>query len=295
MADEKPEYNFTVETLAADLAALGLAKGDAVLMHSNAASIGPARQMAKAPDTGMAWVLQAIFEVIGPDGILSVPTFTKAFKSPTDGPTGETWNPATTPSRVGSLTNYVLRQPGRARSEHPTHPIAAMGLRAQEFCAGHSWREGASTFDRKGPWGRLVDWNGKILWLGTDMRTQTCAHVVEDWMRLPYMATCVALVEDGGATREIKVTQSPAGPRDFYRKNSKLELAWNAAGKARAGKVCRADAALMGAPDFVDWLWNSIKKDPALLLSDNPNCAWSAKARKETAEHLARFDGTWRK
>jgi aminoglycoside N3'-acetyltransferase len=173
--------------------------------------------------------------------------------------------------------------------------VAAIGRRAEEFCAGHSWREGATTFDRGGPWGKLADWDGKILWLGTDMRTQTAVHVVEDWMKLPYMEKSVALVDDGGETREVETTMCPSGPRDFYRKDSKVALAWDAAGLARRAVVCRARCELHGAAQFIDWLWDALLKDPGLVLKDDPASEWSARARKETAEHLENFKGGWRR
>jgi aminoglycoside 3-N-acetyltransferase len=279
---------FGKDNLLAGLRALGVRAGDKLLIHSAANSIGPVKELVRAPDTGMRWLLDALLEGVGPDGIVAVPTFTKTFKSEQDGPTGDVWNPARSPSRVGSFTNYVWQQPGAARSDHPTHSIAALGRRAKEFCSGHSWREGASTFDRRGPWGRLVDWDGRILWIGTAMKTQTAVHVVEDWLRLPYMATCVALVDDAGTVREVEVTQSPAGPRDFYRDGSRCELAWNASGLGRRGRVCKAACQLMGAGEFIDWLRNALLKDPGLLLRDRPDDAWSAEARKRTAEHLAR-------
>ena len=278
---------FTRAGLLGDLRKLGVETGDVLLMHSAVNTVGRARDMVRAPDTGMAWLLEALLEAAGPAGIVAVPTFTKTFKHSADGPSGDVWDPARSPSRVGSFTDYLWRRPGAERSGHPTHSVAALGQRAQEFCAGHSWREGASTFDRNGPWGKLADWNGKILWLGTGMRTQTAVHVVEDWMRLPYLATCVALVNDQGVTREVNVTQSPAGPRDFYRKGSKVEQAWNAAGRGRRGKVCWADCHLMGAGEFLEWLRGALLKDPALLLSDNPQDPWSVEARQKTAAYLA--------
>lgn len=289
------QYVFTKDALAADLRKLGVKSGDVLMIHSNAAAIGPLKEMAKAPDTGMLWLVEALLEAVGPDGLIAAPTFTKTFKHEKDGPVGEPWNPAKSTSRVGSFTNYLWQRPGAVRSDHPTHSIAAIGKRAKEFCAGHSWREGVTTFNRQGPWGKLADWNGKILWLGTAMKTQTAVHAVEEWMQLPYMASCTAVVDDNGTLRDVTVTQSPAGPRDFYRDESKSELAWNAAGIGSRGKVCKASSQLMGAGEFIDWLWQALLKDPALLLSDNPNDAWSAKARKDTAAHLAAFKGTWKR
>jgi aminoglycoside 3-N-acetyltransferase len=286
---------FSQKLLLDGLRALGVKPGDVVLLHSAANSIGPVRELMKAPDTGMRWLLDALLEAVGPAGLIAVPTFTKTFASDKSGPTGDVWNPQKSPSRVGSFTNYVWRQPGAVRSDHPTHSVAALGARAAEFCAGHSWREGATTFDRQGPWGKLVDWKGKILWIGTAMKTQTAVHVVEDWMRLPYMASCVALVDDGGQTREVQVLQSPAGPRDFYRDNSKSEQAWNAAGLSRRGQVGKANCQLMDAAVFIDWLWKALLADPALLLSDKPEDAWSVKARADTAAHLKNFKGGWKR
>jgi aminoglycoside 3-N-acetyltransferase len=286
---------FSQQLLLSGLRELGVKSGDVVLLHSAANSIGAVRDLMNAPDTGMRWLLDALVEAVAPDGLIAVPTFTKTFKSDRDGPVGDLWNPKTSPSRVGSFTNYVWKQPGAARSDHPTHSLAALGKRAAEFCAGHSWREGATTFDRKGPWGKLVDWQGKILWIGTAMKTQTAVHVVEDWMRLPYMATCVAMVDDGGKPREVEVLQSPAGPRDFYKDNSKSELAWNAAGLSRRGKVGKANSQLMDAGVFIDWLWKALLADPGLLLSDKPEDAWSVRAKAETAAHLKKFQGSWKR
>lgn len=286
---------FSKELLLSGLRDLGVKKGDVLMIHSAASAIGGIKDLMKAPDTGMLWLLEALKESVGPDGLIAAPTFTKTFKSESDGPTGDVWNPKTSHSRVGSFTNYVWEQKDALRSDHPTHSIAAIGKRAKEFCAGHSWREGATTFDRRGPWGKLVDWNGKILWIGTAMKTQTAVHAVEEWMALPYMAKCVALVDDNGKTREVEVLQSPAGPRDFYRDGSKSEVAWNNSGLGRRGKVGRADCQLMGAGEFIDWLWQAILKDPALLLRDKPDDLWSVKAKADTAKHLSTFKGTWKK
>jgi aminoglycoside 3-N-acetyltransferase len=289
------EFELTRDRLVSDLKNLGLEKGDVVLMHSNLRALAPVKQILAAPEGGMPYLVEAFREVLGEDGILAVPTFTKTFKPGQPGPTGQVWKPAETPSRVGQITNFVRQQPDARRSDHPTHPVSAIGKRAEEFCSGHSWRDGASTFDRNGPWGHLADWDGKIMWLGTGMPTQTACHVVEDWMRLPYMETCIALVDDGGETKEVEVTESPAYPRDFYGKDSKSAKAWDAAGLDTRGLVCKAESRVMSAPGFLDWLWKALLDDPALLLLDNDDDGFSAKARRDTAEHLSGFEGAWRR
>ena len=282
-------------TIVEGLTALGLQRGDVVMMHSNLRALAPVREIVAAPDGGMEWLIEAFRDVLGAEGLLAVPTFTETFKPGQPGPVGHVWNPDTTRSRVGQITNYVLAQPDRKRSDHPTHSVAAIGEGAEAFCAGHSWHDGASTFDRSGPWGHLVDADGYILWLGTDMRTQTCCHTLEDWMRLPYMDTCIALVEADGETREVTVTQSPAGDRDFYKRDSKVARAWDAAGLSTKGTVCKANAQLMKARDFVQWLWGALKADPGLLLCDRPDCEFCTEGRRKTEAHLKTFDGTWQR
>lgn len=289
------EYELSKEGLSDDLRALGIESGDVVLVHSNLRALAPVKQILAAPDGGMRWLVDAFREVVGEEGILAVPTFTKTFKPGQPGPSGLVWNPRETPSRVGTITNYVMKEPDARRSDHPTHSVAAAGRGAEEFVSGHSWRDGASTFDRRGPWGHLVDSNGYIMWLGTSMPTQTACHVLEDWMRLPYMSTCVALVDDGGETKEAEVTQSPAGHRDFYRQGSKVDVAWAAAGHMKKGSVCKADSSLMRARDFVGWLWDALLKDPGLLLCDSAECKFCRGGREATEEHLAGFEGDWRK
>ena len=139
------------EAILEGLKALGLKRGDIVFMHSNLRALGTVREIIAAPDGGMKWLIEAFREVLGPEGILAVPTFTATFKPGQPGPAGHVWHPDKTRSRVGQITNYILSLPDRKRSDHPTHSVAAIGDRAEEFCKGHSWREGASTFDRNGP------------------------------------------------------------------------------------------------------------------------------------------------
>ncbi len=287
------------EGLIEDLKALGLEKGDIVLLHSNLRALASVKEILAAPDGGMPWLIEAFREVLGigdGGGLLAVPTLTSCFVGE-GSVSGKVWHPDKTPSRVGQITNFVRTQPDAKRSDHPTHPLSAIGERAEEFCAGHSWRDGASTFDRGGPWGHLVDWDGKVMWLGTTMGTQTMVHALEDWMALPYMSIEKANVEDDdGNTKVVDVTMAPSGPRDFYRADSKVALKWDATGTDVKGKVCDAESRVMKATDFADWLWAAIKEAPDLLLNDaGKSCEWCDKWRQPTIDHVKALEGDWRK
>jgi len=275
----------THDAIKAGLGELGLARGDVVLVHSDLRKLDSPRELVKLPGCGADLVIDAFLETVGPDGLVVFPTFTRAFAPGEPGPSGEVYDPAATPSRVGSITNAFLRRPGVVRSAHPTHPVAALGRRAREFCDAPADQ---STFDRRGPWGKMHDWDGWVCWFGTDNRTNTTVHVVEDWMRLPYLVEAWALVAapDGQPVR-TEVTGSPAGPRDFYRPDSKSARVLEAAGIIRRGQIGKAAVSLMRTRQLHRVLREALLADPCLLLKeDAPGDDWTRRARQATVRHV---------
>jgi len=275
----------TLETIKAGLTELGLKRGDVVLVHSDLRTLGPARELVKLPNCGADLIIDAFLETVGPEGLAVFPTFTKAFDTGQPGPGGQVYDPKETPSRVGSVTDLFWRRPGAARSSQPTHPVAAIGGRAEEFCVAP---EDQTTFDRRGPWGKMHDWDGYICFFGTDNRTNTTVHVVEDWMDLPYMAVAYARVKGpDGKTLRQKVTRSPAGPRDFYRRDSKSARLLEKSGIVTSTRIGNAAVSLMKVRQLHRVLRDGIIADPCLLLrEETPNDEWTRKARAETIEHV---------
>src|SRR5688500_10428768 len=97
-----------------DLHRLGLAVGDALVVHSSLRSIGPVEGGAEA-------VVAALLDVVGERGLLVAPTFTYR---------GERFDPLTEPGLTGRIAEAVRSWPGALRSWHPTHSVAAIGLGA---------------------------------------------------------------------------------------------------------------------------------------------------------------------
>jgi aminoglycoside 3-N-acetyltransferase len=275
----------SLEMIKAGLAELGLKKGDVVLVHSDLRTLGRARDLVKLPHCGADLAIDAFLQTVGPEGLVVFPTFTKAFEPGQPGPSGEVYDPATTPSRVGSITSFFLKRPGAVRSLQPTHPVAAIGSRARQFCDAPADQ---STFDRRGPWGKMHDWDGYVCWFGTDNRTNTTVHAVEDWMDLPYLEDAWALVAgpDGQPVR-TKVTRSPAGPRDFYRRDSKAAKLLEASGIIRAARIGRAAVSLMKVRDLHRVLREAIIADPCLLLKEATETdEWTRRAREAAIRHV---------
>ena len=104
--------------LVADLRALGLQSGDAVMVHSSYKSLGG---VVGGPST----VVEALLEVLGPQGTLVVPTFTHS---------GTThFDPQTSPSLNGAITEAARAHAQAVRSWHPTHAVTAIGPAASEL------------------------------------------------------------------------------------------------------------------------------------------------------------------
>lgn len=273
----------TKKSIREGLERLGIRKGDKIIMHSSLQSLGKARDLVKFPNCGADYLIDAFLEQIGPHGILCVPTFTKAFVSPRSGPTGEVFDPETTPSRVGSITNVVRTHPKAVRSLHPTHPWSAIGKNVDEFVKGH---DQTSTFGRDSVCGRMYDWDFKIVWFGTTGTTNTSTHFAEDWLDLPCMTSEDALVKDGDGFKKVTVYRSPSGARDFYRNGSKLDKlmeTWNIQTK---GQIHSATVAVMRHREFMNRLLRAMIDDPCLLLSDGQDDDYHTRFRDLNRRHM---------
>lgn len=290
MAKTNTEYR--AEVITEGLQQLGVRKGDVVLFHSDLRALGPARDLIKYKDKNMGadLIIEGFLQAVGHEGLMIAPALSATFAPGEPGPAKLAFNPDTTPSRVGSVTEVfrTWTAGGRKvakRSAHPTHSLSAIGSRADEFIKDH---DKGSTFDRKTSYGKCYDWDGYICFFGTDMRTCTTIHAVEDWMNLPYMEEAYALVEQpDGSGAKVKVTKSPCGQRDFYRRNSKIEQYLLAKNFIKQAQVYNATVSLMKARDLCDMTWQAITENPTILLEDLPNSdPWSKWACAATRKHI---------
>jgi aminoglycoside 3-N-acetyltransferase len=166
--------------LATQLAGV-LDAGDAVFVHSSYKSIGPV-------DGGAEAVIGAFQDVLTPTGLLVLPSFNLKPKSQDE--RAASWDPATTPSSVGWLSEYFRLRADVFRSDHYSHAVAAWGAGAADLVAEHGAQTGMrSDWDRE-PWGRcygdrspmlkLMDRpRSQYLFLGVDYTCGTYFHVAE--------------------------------------------------------------------------------------------------------------------
>jgi aminoglycoside 3-N-acetyltransferase len=247
--------------VAADLEQLGLAAGARVVVHSSLRQIG----------AGAAEAVAALVDVVGPRGLLVVPTFTY---------TTDRFDPATTPGRSGALAEELRRRPGAVRSLHPTHSVAAFGDGAAELCEGH---ETHAATDVDTPLDRLAAGGGYVLLLGVGHVADTTAHVGEFHAEAPYLE--IPFSPDWPREHEIVVGREvmrvaydrfPGCSRAF----GALERGLRASGAIRDGRVGRAQAQLVDGSAVVDETVALLRGDASALLCTDPRCYRCTRARE---------------
>lgn len=174
--------------LASDLRALGLRRGDAVLVHGALAKIGT---MIDGPDT----LVGALLDVVSPGGTVLAHTGWYALYEElldVDGRVPRRWRkhvPAFDPrsSRAdrthGVLPEFVRTWPGAVRSGSPRASVAAIGARAEWFTADHPVNPG---YGPGSPFAKLVEAGGKVAMLGAPVETMTLLRHAEHLAELEH-------------------------------------------------------------------------------------------------------------
>lgn len=153
------------------LYAIGLEQGDTVCVHSDLPQFGRTRV---ARGTYEQAFVDGLLQVIGAEGTLIMPTFSYSFCK------GEVFDIQNTASDVGCLSEYFRKLPGVIRTEEP---IFSFGLIGKNI---HRYLEiGKNCFSRDSMYGKLLDDNAKIVFLGSHMGA-TFNHYIEAQMQVPY-------------------------------------------------------------------------------------------------------------
>jgi aminoglycoside 3-N-acetyltransferase len=246
---------YTVQSLASDLRALGLAAGDTVLVHSSASSLGFVAGGSQA-------VVQALLDVLGPGGTLVVPTHTPDNTDPADWsnpPVPESWweairsaspgfDKSRTPSRwMGVIAETVRTWPGAVRSDHPQVSFAALGRHAALVSGGH---ELSDALGECSPLGAVYRLDGKVLLLGCGHDSNTSLHLAEWRQKAPPRGVRGASVRrPDGASEWISWTDVIDKTDDFEQIGAAFEVAVGLS----IGQVGDAEARLTPQRALVDF------------------------------------------
>ncbi len=255
-----------------DLRAVGVGPGMTIMVHSSLSALGQV-------EGGAETLIAALIEAVQPGGTVAMPAM----------PGGGVFDIATSPSTVGTVTEVFRHYPGVTRSFHPTHSACAIGPRA-EYLLRDTLSQ-PTAVGSESPWGRLSRLpEGYVLLLGVDQDRNTLLHHPEELVRAPYLSTIERRYRDESGVVRTKIIEWFPGPhRDFIGLEPLL-----VEGKAmRIGKVGNAVARLMHAGTTVDIVVDALRRDPAAVLCDNPNCDDCVMQRAKIKAHdLAQQDFT---
>ena len=192
-------------------------------------------------------------ECHGHNGTLVVPTF----------------DPATDPSEVGTITETVRRLPGCLRSLHLTHSVAAVGVHASEITQTH----GASAFGDDGPLWRLQELDAIVCLLGVSYRRCTFFHVLEQLVQVEYreMHEVAASYRDDSGELRPSPTRVYAPVSDFEGNDfNKLGRILEVRGLVTIGAIGNAVTRYFRARDALETGVSEYRSDPALFLQADP-------------------------
>jgi len=231
--------------IARDLRRLGLAAADVVVVHASLRAIGPVER-------GAATVVSSILDAVGRAGTLMAYVDFE--------PTAEVphFDPARSPAcrEYGVLAETIRSWPGAARSLNPGASVSAVGAHADWLCADHSLDYGHGP---RSPLQRLVDLDGKVLLLGSDLDQVTLLHLAEHLASLPgkrVVRGAYRVAREGeiaGLSFEEFDTARPVLDSMPERVFEDVLEAYLAAGRARSGRVGEAESQLLRAGFAVAW------------------------------------------
>lgn len=251
----------TRNDITAALRSLGVQPGDLLLAHTSLKRFGHV-------EGGASAVVQALIDAVSPTGSAFVPTFNYGTLP---------YNPTTTLSLTGAVTEAFWRRPGAIRSNHPTHAVAGFGPDAEAILRNH---ENAHPFGRASPLWRLWERDAWVLLAGCDHRSNSMIHVAEEAMNVPYLQrTRIALVLRGNEVSEVSVRR-PGCSSGFNAVDDPLRRA----GKIRETTVGGATLMLMRSSDVVATASELLRRDGTALLCDATNCERCAWARQRILE-----------
>jgi aminoglycoside 3-N-acetyltransferase len=258
MSESSPP-DITKSRLVKDFTDLGVQDGDVLMLHASVKSVG---WIVGGPDV----ILQALLDVIGPDGTLMM------YVGWADG-TYEmsSWaeekqrayleecppfDPKTSRAVVdwSILTEFLRTTPGAHRSANPEASMAAVGAKAEWITADHPLNYG---FGPGSPLDKLCQANGKVLLLGSPFDAVTLLHYAEALANVPNKRTVnyrQPILQDGATVWiEVEEFDSSEGIREWAGSDTFecIVREFLAAGRGGTGRVGAAESRLLDARELV--------------------------------------------
>jgi len=243
--------------IAVDLEALGVRPGGILLVHSSLSALGYVPGAART-------VIDALRQVVGPDGTLVMPTHSWAQMAKGC----RTFDVRRTSSCVGQITEQFRQMPSVVRSRHPTHSVAACGPLAEELTADHDRSD--TPCGHGTPYEKIMELDGQVLLLGVGTIANTCFHAAEAIAGVAYLLQeapdTFNIIDESGRSHTISIRRHQPHVRRRFPEMEEILLR---EGVAKRGMVGNGESVLAQGRVMRDFLLRKLREDPTFLLARN--------------------------
>jgi aminoglycoside 3-N-acetyltransferase len=239
--------------LVAGFKQIGLQAGDTVLVHSSYKSLG-------GVEGGPQVVIDALLDVLGPQGTLIMPAFNFDFNK------GQPWDVRNTPSQMGVLTELVRTDPRARRIFHPIYSFSIIGKYADELTRERY----KSSYERKSLFGKLRDLDAKIMIIGLDYtHSFTFVHHVEEMEGVDYRYkkafTGQVTDENGITTTDTFYMMVRDLDKGVITEVNPMGEVLEKRGVVTVQKIGDADVKMMNANEAYKVIAEEMRRDPFLM------------------------------
>ena len=250
------KYDYTRQDLEDSLRKIGISAGDNIFIHSNIGFFGRMEGV-KSADELCENFLTAIKNVIGENGTFVLPTFSYSFCH------NETYNPNTTKSDCGMLTEYARKQEDTIRSLDPNFSIVAWGRLAKKYTE----KSTHESFGEGSFWSRILESGGKIVCMNFDCGS-TFVHFVERSNSVPYRFNKafngVIELEDGTVIRDYAVHYVFEGEED-YPTFERLDKKCRELSLCKISNLGKGTVLAMDINQYYKLICDSLRENPRFL------------------------------
>ncbi len=219
----------------------GIKNGDTLFLSARLSALGRL-EGANSSQSFCQKIFDAIFEILGNNGTLVVPTYTQQV-----GCFGTPYIHESTPTPYGEFYEFIRKKENAVRSFHPVFSLTAVGAKAEAICGNVD----TSAFGMNSAFGYLFRHGAKSASLGfeyLDGNIVKGAHYIEATYGVPYYYNKVVTSEvyrDGEKTQKVFVLN--VGYREFEIQldYSRFIETLNSRGMLRAVKI--GDAVLFAS------------------------------------------------
>lgn len=295
----------TEDSILADLRAMGVRRGETLIVHSAMSKLGWVCGREAA-------IIRALVRAVGPFGTVVMPAHSGDNSEPSkwsNPPVPESWfaivrdtmpgfdRRVTATRAIGQVAETFRRYPGTKRSAHPNVSWAMRGPFAAWRLRGHT--AGKPCFGMKSPLGRLYRSNARTLLIGVGYGNCTSLHLAEAVSENTPQTTLGAAIKTLGG-RKWKTWQDIDFDSDRFPQIG--EAYEQSGGVVTVGKIGAADCKLLHIAPLVDfgikWMREhpaaadaegaaKAEDEPAVTNASQPEAAEAAASEAPTAEAQA--------